>query len=161
MDKHICQLQLPCNIISNPKLILNEQKKYYQNLYSDISQFEEKITPLFNNCFSENLSTLTEDETLLCEGFITELKCAEVLTRMSNGKSPGCDGFTVDILKVFWKDIKMLLFESINYSYMQGELSVDQKREIITLIPKKDRKRLLLKTYKTYIPFEHRLQNIN
>ena len=84
----------------------------------------------------------------LCEGIITEQECAEALRGMNNGKSPGSDGFTVEFFKVFWKDIKILLLESINYSFLQGELSVDQKRGIITLIPKKDKIRLLLKNWR-------------
>ena len=146
VDKHICQLQLPNgDIISDPKLILGEQKKFYQSLYSDHSEDE---IPEINECFTDNLNTLSKEDAELCEGLITEQECAEALKEMVNGKSPGCDGFTVDFYKVFWKDIKILLVESLNYSFEKGELSVDQRRGIITLLPKKSKIRLLLKNWR-------------
>ena len=149
VDKHICQLQLPNgDITSDPRLILEEQKRFYQNLYSDSSQSYIPGQPDIKECFTTNLNTLSEDEIDQCEGLITEQECAEALKGMTNGKSPGCDGFTVDFYKVFWKDLKLLLVESINYSYERGELSVDQRRGIITLIPKKNRVRLLLKNWR-------------
>ena len=67
---------------------------------------------------------------------------------MKNGKSPGSDGFTVEFYKFFWNDIKTLLIDSFNYAFTHGELSLDQKRGILTLIPKKDKSRLLLKNWR-------------
>ena len=149
VDKHICQLQLPNgDIISDPKLILAEQKRYYQSLYADSCQSEVTEISRINDRFTDNLNTLSDDAIELCEGLITEQECAEALKGMTNGKSPGCDGLTVEFYKVFWKDIKSLLVESLNYSYEKGELSVDQRRGIITLIPKKNKIQLLLKNWR-------------
>ena len=67
---------------------------------------------------------------------------------MDNGKSPGTDGFTVDWYKFFWCDIKSFVFDSLNFAYTKGELSVDQHRGIITLIPKKGKSRTLLKNWR-------------
>ena len=148
-DKHIYQLQLPNGeITSDPKLILNEQKRYYQNLYSDSGPLNIQDQNRIVHRFTDNLNTLSDDEVQVCEGLITEQECADALKEMTNGKSPGCDGFTVDFYKVFWKNLKLLLVESLNYSYKKGELSVDQKRGIITLIPKKNKIRLLLKNWR-------------
>ena len=149
VNKHISQLQLENgDVTSDPKVILNEQKIYYQKLYSDLNQSEPENKSLITQSFTEELSTLPEDEMKRCEGLITEKECAEALKSMENGKSPGCDGFTVDFYKVFWNDIKSLLVESINFSYEKGILSVDQRRGIITLIPKKNKIRLLLKNWR-------------
>ena len=38
--------------------------------------------------------------------------------------------------------------DSINYAYHKGELSIDQRRGIISLIPKKGKNRLLLKNWR-------------
>ncbi len=67
---------------------------------------------------------------------------------MSNGKSPGTDGFTVDWYKFFWSDISKFVLDSLNYAYIKGELLVDQRRGIITLIPKKGKSRMLLKNWR-------------
>ena len=55
---------------------------------------------------------------------------------MSNNKSPGYDGFTVEVFKFFWNDLGYFLVRSLNYALHKGELSVTQKLGVITCIPK-------------------------
>ncbi len=59
------------------------------------------------------------------------------LKHLHKGKTPGTDGLPPDFYKFFWLNIKTLLIESIEYSIMTGELSVEQKRGIITPPPPK------------------------
>ena len=66
---------------------------------------------------------------------------------MKNGKSPGCDGLTVNWYKCFWSDIKTFVLDSLNYAYIKGELSLDQCRGIITLIPKQGKSRIIIKNW--------------
>jgi hypothetical protein len=47
------------------------------------------------------LTKLTEDEMLGMEGELTLPECLNVLKNMSNGKSPGFDGFTSEFCKNF------------------------------------------------------------
>jgi hypothetical protein len=56
---------------------------------------------------------------------------------MSNGTSPGNDGFTTEFFKCFWSDISTCIFlvTSINYAYSVGDLSVTLKQVVITCIP--------------------------
>ena len=67
---------------------------------------------------------------------------------MQNGKSPGTYGLLADFYKFFWSDIKYLLINSIKYAVGNGEMSIEQKRGIITLIPKKTKSRLYLKNWR-------------
>ncbi len=50
---------------------------------------------------------------------------------------------------MFRIDIKNLLTESILYAVNSGELSIEQKRGIITLLPKQNKDRLHLKNWST------------
>jgi hypothetical protein len=70
------------------------------------------------------------------------------LKDLKNSKSPGTDGLTAEFYKFFWIDIKLYLVQSIQYSLANGDLSIEQKRGIITLIPKKDKNRLYLKNWR-------------
>ena len=56
--------------------------------------------------------------------------------------------FRILYKKNFWSYIKQFLLESINYALMHGELSVEQKRGIISLLPTKDKDWLYLKNWR-------------
>ena len=58
---------------------------------------------------------------------------------MKNDKSPGSDGLTSEFYKRFSEEIGDDVVESINSAFDKGELSICQKRGIITLLPKKDK----------------------
>ena len=47
---------------------------------------------------------------------------------MKSGKSPGCDGLTVDFYITFWSIIGQILVDTLNYSFIKGELSESQKK---------------------------------
>ena len=65
-----------------------------------------------------------------------------------NRKTPGTDGLPIEFYKIFWNEIKQPFINSITYSLTNGLLSVEQRRGVITLIPKKDKDRLLLKNWR-------------
>ena len=48
----------------------------------------------------------------------------------------------------FWRDLKTFACNSINFSYENNQLSVSQRRGIITLIPKGDKDKLYLKNWR-------------
>ncbi len=150
VDKHVYRLEMPDGTISSDhKLILAEQKRFYENLYSDTAPSGEyDWNEALNDFTKGGLTSLSDAEKIKCEGLISEKECTDALKGMKRGKSPGCDGFTVEFYQFFWQHIKGLVLDSLNYGYQNGELSVDQKRGIITLIPKKGKIRTLLKNWR-------------
>ena len=78
------------------------------------------------------------------EGPLSMEEVFEVIKNMKNNKSPGLDGFTVELIKFFWHYLKHFLIRSLNYAFLNGNMSYTQKIGIITLIPKgnKDRQHL-------------------
>ena len=111
---------------------------------------DEETFQINSNIFINNLNIpkLTEEDKLLCEQDISENEILLSIKQLKNGKSPGTDGLTAEFYKFFWSDIKELLLESLKQSLRLGELSVEQKRGIITLIPKKNKNRLFLKNWR-------------
>ena len=67
---------------------------------------------------------------------------------MKNGKSPGTDGYNAEFYKFFWKDIGNFVLESLNESFNTGELSITQKQGLITLLPKGNKPRELIKNWR-------------
>ena len=52
---------------------------------------------------------------------------------MKNGNTPGSDGLNVEFYKIFWQEIKDIIFESFIYAHDIGELSIDKKQGVIKL----------------------------
>ena len=99
----------------------------------------------FDILFNNNLLTpLNEELSKKCEGVLSEKECQLALKDMENGKSPGSDGLSSEFYQVFWDDINLDVVASINYSFEKRQMSICQKRGIITLVPKKDKPTNLL-----------------
>ena len=65
-----------------------------------------------------------------------------------NNKTPGSDGFTIEFYRFFWNAISPIMVDCINYAFENGEMSISQKRGIISLIPKKDKDKKYLKNWR-------------
>ncbi len=83
-----------------------------------------------------------------CDHCITEIEILNSLKQLHNCKTPGTDGLPPDFYKTFWIDIKLLLIESIEHETKTGELSIEQKRGNITLLPKEDKSNHFLKNWR-------------
>jgi hypothetical protein len=70
------------------------------------------------------------------------------LKRISNCKSPGIDGFTVEFYKFFWNDIKIHLVKCLNESIDIGIVFTSQRQAIITCIPKEGKSKFYLKNWR-------------
>ena len=79
---------------------------------------------------------------------ISEGEVLEVLKIMKYNKSPGGDGFTVEFLKIFWKDLKLLILNAINCIFLKKKLPVSQRLGIISCIPKGNKPRQFLKNWR-------------
>ncbi len=134
-------------LIENQTEILEECRNFYQKIYTQPSG-EDIEEDLLSDFFIDNNPKLGETEKKLCEGLLTMEECIHTVKSMANGKSPGTDGLTVEFYKHFWSKIGTFVIESLNYAFEKGELSVDQRRGIITLLPKKGKKRILLKNWR-------------
>ena len=91
---------------------------------------------------------LNLEESTSIEGLLTYEQATISLKNMSNNRSPGTDGFGADFFKVFWGHIGHFVVRSINYGYLNKELSVTQKQGVITCIPKENKSRYQVKNYR-------------
>jgi hypothetical protein len=135
--------------ITEPKAILLYEEEFYKSLYSiqknNLTENDKnKIARTFQD---DNLPKLSEEEKVSCENILTINEVGKALKELKNGKAPGTDGFTPDFYKFFWPKIKNTVFNSLLYVYEIGQLSIDQRRGIINLIPKKSKDPRLLKNW--------------
>ena len=88
-------------------------------------------------------NSLLDDQCLL-----TKQECYASLKTFFQGKSPGTDGLIAEFCLSFWELLGQELVDSFNYAFERGEMSISQKRGIITLISKKDKNRTLLDNWR-------------
>ena len=89
---------------SETREILKCQQKFYENLYSDVSN-DVNGNPI-EDIVGENENKLSNDESQKLEGDIKLDELSNSLKNMKNDKSPGLNGFTVEFFKFFWTDLK-------------------------------------------------------
>ena len=149
-NKHITQLNVNDSIITEQSEILKAEKQFYEKPYSSQilpdSETSEKHAKHFTD--STHIPKISEEFKEMCDSVLMESEVLNSLKNLKNNKSPGSDGLTAEFFKFFWIDIKQYLIESIQHALEHGELSMEQKRGIITLIPKKEKNRLFLKNWR-------------
>lgn len=74
-------------------------QKYYEALYTPIVYLDPKaLTDFFTNI---DLPKLSLDQVKLLDGPVTETEIGKSALGMTNGKSPGLDGFPVEYYRQF------------------------------------------------------------
>jgi len=118
---------------------------FYKNLY------RKKDTNLLNlQDFTKtnDFNRLSERQKQDLEGPIQYDELLLAIKKMSNNKSPGLDGYTVEFYKMFFNDLSWYLLRSLNDSYDSGNLSITQNRGAIILLPKGQNPREFLKNWR-------------
>ena len=135
--KIIKSLKRPDGVLITDELgILKEIKLYYGNLYSSvIDRGNDLFEEFLGNLEIPKLEDTVRDE---LEGEITLKKCQDILCTFKQEKSPGDDGFTWEFYNCFFDLLGRDLVDSFNSAYNTGEMSISQRRGVITLVPKED-----------------------
>ncbi len=131
--------------ITDPKAILELEKSFYENLYTkDSTSLDENSEFLVNNL----RKTISDETRELCDRPLDCNAFNKALMQMENNKSPGSDGLSVEFYKFFWDDIQNLVTNSLNSALCKNELSIEQRRGVITLIPKSDKDLRYIKNWR-------------
>ena len=125
-------------LLSDSRDIRKEMNNFYQDLFT-----EEEVDMEAQNWLLDQLNmSLSDQEQTSCEGLLTVEECCEVLNGMNTGKSPGIDGLMAEFYLTFSADIGEDLVEVLNYGFQNGQLSVSQRRGLLSLIFRKGEKRI-------------------
>ena len=129
--------------ITDPKKILKELENFYKDLYT--SKRSDRTNCLLVN---DTPLTFTEPQKVACEGMVTLAECFESLKSFKPNKSPGSDGLPAEFYLAFWTDIGPKLVECLNFCKNKGQLSLSQRRGMITLLEKKGRDSTKIKNWR-------------
>lgn len=136
-------------IIDNKNDILQEICSYYTKLYCQKNCYNTTTEDIKKEFLPrESHVKLSKEQKDSCEGLITKAELTEALHKTKNNKSPGIDGIPYEFYKMFWNDISKHILESINYSYRHGLLSINQRRGVISLLPKGNKDTLQLTNWR-------------
>ena len=142
VNKTIKKLKVNDSIITDQTKIMEETKKYYQNLFSNKDQILTEVD--LDNLFKDiNIDKLSDLQRNSIESPMTMAEISNSLYKMNNNRTPGSDGFPADFYKVFWSKIKHFILRAINESYNNQELSITWRNCLITCLPKGNKDREL------------------
>ena len=132
-DKLIKAVKDPADrLVSDTADILNETKRFYENLYAA----EDTDPNAQEEMFAHIDKTLTSEQNELLATKISNKEILEAITSMANGKSPGLDG----LLPEFYKTFSHLLVDDLLEVYgdiFSNEMSPTQRLGLIALLYKK------------------------
>ena len=107
------------------KLKLDRSSKQF---YSSL--FKRRSTKTVDECMSYlanmNIPKLTDEEQLPCEDKLTKNERWNALSSMGSSKSLGNNGLSEEFYICFFDKIRNYLPESLNYSFIHGQLSHSQ-----------------------------------
>ena len=135
--KTISEVRLQDDSTTNDgNVILDQIETYYKNLYTSDRTFSNEECDSF--MLNLKIPKLLDEDRDRLEGLLTYDKCREVLETFQADKAPGEDGFTTEFYKYFFELVGNDLIASFNEAQVKGELSISQRRGVITLAPKED-----------------------
>ena len=145
--------------INNEEQILLEVENYYKNLYSSKVDVTEEQLNRYIDVEHLEIPHLSHEVSEKADGLLTFEECKKSLDTFSPGKSPGEDGFTVEFYPAVFDLIGNDLVESLNAAYENGQLSISQRRGVITLIPKEESSPLKLQNWRpiTLLNVDHKI----
>ena len=124
------------DIATSKEEIMEIQLNFYKALYGEKFDFDGKKNEFENFCGDIDIPKLNEMQSESCEGMVNVEDAGFALSLMKNDSAPGCDGLTASFFKFFWIHISEMVINSFNEAFIKGQMSVSQRRAIITLIHK-------------------------
>ena len=121
------------------KGLLSETHAFYRVLFS-----AQPCDEASQNAFlSVPFPKLSEWDREHCDRDLTEEELGKAVLSMENDKSAGIAGLTNNFYEHFWPILGEKLTQVYNYAFRSGQLSVSQRRGVITLLFKKGDRTLL------------------
>ena len=137
-NKNIQGLKLADGTISgNQKKISDRQADFYEDLYTLAGI---KVNWNYLQDLNGPKLTLRESQELDKVLHMDEIKAS--IKAMAINKCPGTDRISVQFYRVFWEDIKIILYYTYQEAIEQGKFHLSARRGIISLMEKKGKEPL-------------------
>ena len=151
-DNTIFSLKKDNNLLEtteNHLEIIKMLKQHFEKITKkdeNIKNIKEKLTDYLTDV---NHPRVSEEDKEFLESPLTMEEMSKALNSLNNESTPGIDGLPTSWYKTFYNKIKTPLFNSLSFSLQTGELSISQKRGIISLFHKgKELQRDIIKNWR-------------
>lgn len=135
-------------VTSNPKEILQECSKFYEDLYTQENPNLAPTQDILDAINQLDHPRLSDQAKAMLDAEPTMEELKKALTQLNSNKSPGTDGLPPEYYVKFWPFLAPHLVRSFKYSLESGSLSVEQRRGVVTLIPKRGVDRRLISNWR-------------
>ena len=123
--------------------IVEKIQPYFYKLYSDKNVAHNSYEMNDKFLYDIDVSKWSADSKLILGQPISKKELSwlyhDSLISMKQNKPTGYDGFPVEFYVVLWSNISDFLFNTYTFSTENRFMSMSQRNDIITLIPKKDK----------------------
>lgn len=145
--KCITRLKTKNNIEITESQKISQNRLIYTSLYTSTNYdpYDDRFDEFFD---SPNLKTVSQSQAQSCEGLLLKEDCFKTLKQCAKCKTPGTDGLSSECYLAFWDVLGQELVDSFNYVFKVGEMSISQRRGVISLIPKKTKDETLLENWR-------------
>ena len=123
VKKHMRKLNINNSLTTDPAVILAEQKRFYQDLYTSRNKCSDN-NAIETFLMNLDIPKLTDEQKDSCEGEIHQEECKSILDSFQNNKTPGSDGIPIEFYKRCWPLIQEPFINCINEYFEKGELAV-------------------------------------
>ena len=127
--------------ISEQKHILEEQRKFYEELYKGDDSVKFDISNDTGVRLSAEIKEKLEEDISKEEMFLA-------MKSMAYDKAPGTDGLPIEFYDKFWEHLVDLLYELYMHAYDKGKLNKTAHTGVISLLPKGDKNPFYLKNWR-------------
>ncbi len=145
MNDSIDRLQTDDGVLDDPKEIAAFCSKFYNNLYT--SRYSDNSAKFFFDSINQNKIISFEDKED-CDGDISQSEILLAIKNLKNNKSPGSDGLTAELYKMFDENVSPFLLKVFEESFELEALPSTMTQGIITLIPKPNKDKECLENWR-------------
>ena len=132
-------------IITDQNEIIGRLVEYYRAMFKERPNKELETEDILKDI---DVKQISDNEKTDLESVISLEEYESALKRMPKNKSPGSDGFSVEFFQHFWNDLKIFFVQMVNESIEAGTLPMTLREGILTLLPKPNRPRSEIKSYR-------------
>lgn len=145
LNASIVRLRANDKLLENPGEIAHFCSQFYNNLYT--SKYCDNSANLFFESINQNKVISLEDKEA-CEGDLSLSEILQAIKSLKNNKSPGSDGLTAELYKMFDKELSPFLLKVFEESFDLEALPPTMTQGVITLIPKPNKDKECLENWR-------------